>query len=714
MSVRQAVLLFLLAVVCAAAGAQPVPLKLVTINVWSGLDYRGSLKYAEYETPGRREERYRALLDQLRSLDSDLLLLQEANPVGRYASRLAEDLGYDEIHQVVNAGVHIACAGIPANLKEGIAILARKPLHLKPFEARKLSGSAGLHGDFLSFHFNEASFALAGKIRVDGIPMLVVNTHISAAPERDSLAAARFDELRRSGVVPDQEYESTLRDWEAGIERRAGEIRALAGMLDDFPKEFPVIVGGDFNCSTGSAELNPLRNAGFIETASGIGAKRGGESPTWDPARNENIVFSTRDTDASGSRRTEMDLLSALCDASARRIDHIYLGRPFDAADILQAGVAVDSAAGGLHASDHFGWCAVVELNEELRRRPRETDSLPVSAAGGIQAFPILSYDTDTGFGYGATVVIVNPFGLRESFDLLGFNSTRGERWYRLIFSLPDRELRQGRIYPIALDLTADYDMWIGYKFYGIGNSSRFIDEEKYTREPLILSLAFSRGFSTTAVAQAGIRYRALRNTGFSPGSRLAEIPPAANAGAVRCASLFVSGRYDSRDSFINPSEGTVLQGDVEYAALPRGGGGGHLRLAGWLQYYDVLFHPKTIFAFRAALQGLLGGSDLPVQMLLPIGGTQTLRGSVQDRYLDRVSALLNAEIRFPLLWRFGGILGIDAGKVWSGLSKLDLPRWIWNPVAGLRFYWDRIILRADFGFGKETTGFYLNFGQLF
>jgi hypothetical protein len=86
----------------------------------------------------------------------------------------------------------------------------------------------------------------------------------------------------------------------------------------------------------------------------------------------------------------------------------------------------------------------------------------------------------------------------------------------------------------------------------------------------------------------------------------------------------------------------------------------------------------------------------------------------VQDRYLDKVSALVNAEIRFPIVWRFGGIAGIDAGKVWSGIGRLDFPRWVWNPVAGIRFYWDRIIVRADFGFGKETTGFYLNFGQLF
>jgi hemolysin activation/secretion protein len=119
------------------------------------------------------------------------------------------------------------------------------------------------------------------------------------------------------------------------------------------------------------------------------------------------------------------------------------------------------------------------------------------------------------------------------------------------------------------------------------------------------------------------------------------------------------------------------------------------------------------VLAARIGLQGLAGG-DLPVQMLLPIGGNKTVRGLVQDRYLDRVSAVANLEMRFPVFWRFGGILGYDAGKVWHSFRELDLARWATNPVAGLRFYMDTFVVRLDVGFGNETTGFYLNFGHIF
>jgi hypothetical protein len=47
-----------------------------------------------------------------------------------------------------------------------------------------------------------------------------------------------------------------------------------------------------------------------------------------------------------------------------------------------------------------------------------------------IEAFPILSYDTDTKLGYGAKLFLFNLLKLHESFDMVLFNSTNGEQWY--------------------------------------------------------------------------------------------------------------------------------------------------------------------------------------------------------------------------------------------------------------------------------------------
>jgi len=342
-----------------------------------------------------------------------------------------------------------------------------------------------------------------------------------------------------------------------------------------------------------------------------------------------------------------------------------------------------------------------------------EADSSDSREQPIIEPFPILSYDTDAGFGYGVKVVFRNQLGFRESFDLTLFNSTRGERWYRLVASLPDAEMRQGTSYPIAFDLAVDYDKWINNSFFGVGNDARFDQREIYTKEPLDLSLTVSRGFSPAVIAGAGVRFRAVRNFGFSDTSRLATLPPELNAGRVSYTSLFFSARYDTRNSTIGPTKGLVLQGDMEIAPDFLPGNISFARYGLTLQHYRPVIWASTTLALRGILQSLSGG-DLPVQVLLPIGGNATLRGFTQDRYIDRVSAVLNAELRFPIYWRLGGVLGVDAGKVWDTLGALDITDWAINPTIGLRFAMETFVVRVDVGLGKETTGFYFNFGHVF
>jgi outer membrane protein assembly factor BamA len=342
--------------------------------------------------------------------------------------------------------------------------------------------------------------------------------------------------------------------------------------------------------------------------------------------------------------------------------------------------------------------------------KPARDSSLSESTFEGL---PILMYNTDVGFGFGAKAFFLNCLGRNESFDLTLFQSTKGERWYRFVFSLPDFERRQGTLYPLALDLVVDYDKYIKDNFFGVGNMSSFSDREYYTREPLDISVTLSRGFTSSLVAQVGCRYKTVRNYNFSEESHLRSLPPALNASRVSYASVFLNLRYDTRDSYIDPSQGTVLEGEAE--VVPHSGleNVTFTRLSVWAQHYTELFIPKTVLAVRLGMQGLMG-SNLPVQVFLPIGGGSTLRGSPQDRYLDKVSAVANAELRFPIFWRFGGVAGFDFGKIWGELKEFDLHRWAVNPVAGLRFYMNTFVVRCDVGFGKETTGLYFNFGQMF
>lgn len=687
-------------------------LRLLTINVWSGLDYEGTLRFGAYEPRQRREARYRALRAQLRELDPDVIFLQEANPARGFAARLARDIGFSQCHQVCIGGIKVGPLGIPVNCKEGNAILARRSLRLQKVEDWKLSGSFGLFGEALTVHFDQAIFALLARIVVEGRPLHLVNVHLVAAPPgADPALAAAWEALRRERIVTGEEHEEAVGAWKRNAARQELEMRRLAGRLRGLPAAVPLIVGGDFNVPATSPQVAAfLAETGLQDTfPAGTDAK----PFSWDDRANRNARFSSSRRDRRGAPRHGYDLLTALYDAVPRRIDYIFCGPHFSRNDVRGGGIVLDREAEGAQPSDHFGVMAELDLAGVLRAVPAQATGVLRPEKPRLDPFPIVTYDSDIGFGYGAKLFLLDQLKAGESFDLTLFNSSKGERWYRFAFSLPDLELRQGRTYPLAVDLVVDYDKYIQNNFFGIGGESAFADRETYTREPLDASLTLGRGFSRRLVGQVGLRYRTVRNFNFDEDSRLRRLAPETNAGRANVASLFSSWRLDSRDGYVNPSRGLVLQGEVEWAPRTGLGNVSFLRTSLWAQTYATLFYPKTVLALRCGVQELFGDA-LPSQVLLSLGGNSSLRGSPQDRFLGKSSVLANAELRFPIFWRFGGVLGADAGRVASSLSELSLRGWAVNPTVGLRFIMRTFVARFDVGFGRETTGVYFNFGHLF
>lgn len=343
----------------------------------------------------------------------------------------------------------------------------------------------------------------------------------------------------------------------------------------------------------------------------------------------------------------------------------------------------------------------------------KDTTQIIASDVSKIEALPVIMYDTDVGFGYGAKAFFLNQLNTNESIDLILFNSTKGERWYRFVFSIPDFELRQQKVYPVSFDLTIDYDKMIKNNFFGVGANSKFDDREYYTKEPLDISLNVGRGFTKSIVGQFGLRYKSIKNYNYDPNGQLTKMQTSLKSDYVYYTSAVVTLRYDTRNSFINPSMGFYASCDAEFANLNVMSNVNFIRWSSVVQYFSTLWHPSTVIALRLITNNIIG-DNLPLQILLPVGGTNTLRGSPIDRYLDKSTILANAELRFPIVWRLGGLVALDAGKVFSSLKKATFNAWEINPTLGLRLYMDTFIVRIDVGFGKETTGFYFNFGQLF
>lgn len=327
------------------------------------------------------------------------------------------------------------------------------------------------------------------------------------------------------------------------------------------------------------------------------------------------------------------------------------------------------------------------------------------------EAFPILTFDSDAGFGYGAKGFFYNFLNDKESFDLILYNSTKGEHWYRLVFSDMDIQRRQGKKYTAAIDLIADYDKWINYKYYynvyEYGDGENTERSANYDREILELSAMLSKGFVDDFVAEIGLKFKSCNAFGLNTtASNVYLHGISKSVSHIQLASLVFNFRWDTRKNYINPENGFVMELRNELAHdILHPPDQNFFKTAFIFQNYVKIFLPRFVFANRLVLQS--STEDVSFLLKLPLGGVNTIRGLPQDRYLCESLILINSELRFPIWWRFGGIVGADIG------NSNTTPHWITDPVAGLRFYMNNFVVRFDIGFGDEKR-FYFNFGHMF
>lgn len=353
-----------------------------------------------------------------------------------------------------------------------------------------------------------------------------------------------------------------------------------------------------------------------------------------------------------------------------------------------------------------------------------QTDS---TERAGIELFPIISYDTDAGFGYGAKAFFYDQLDTRESFDIILFNSTKGEQWYKFVFSTPDFESRQGTKYPFALDISFEYDKWKNYKLYYYGwdsESLKFISPPvEYTdlsaNEFIETRIALNHAFQPDLTGFLALKFRSISIYDIRRDSTLSNTENIENKllenPSVKYLSINLNGKWDTRNSYINPSRGLVLEVDLEYAPDLFDENSSFFRQAFIIRFYTEVFLNNLILASRAMEQVVISGSQSSQFLAIPVGGSNTLRGVPLDRYRFNSSFIINNELRFPIWWRFGSIVGVDVGYGSNNnLYPEGAIEWIVNPVVGLRFFMDNFLVRADVGFYKGDIGFYLNFGHIY
>jgi outer membrane protein assembly factor BamA len=329
--------------------------------------------------------------------------------------------------------------------------------------------------------------------------------------------------------------------------------------------------------------------------------------------------------------------------------------------------------------------------------------------------FPILMYDTDIGVGYGGKGKIVNLFHKRESFDVMLFNSSKGERTYTLTFSWPDIELRQRTVYAWSFDLKAEYSKYLKQYYFGVGPDSRKDDLTFYTDEKKELQLTLGRGFSPSFVLE--LQYTFKNVAFFAVEQEKPFTEDLGRVGEIFSPYASVVLRYDTSDSRIHPVKGIrfTARGDVASSWV------GNENASYWryrldLRSFNRLWGSLNVLALRALVEQV-GGETIPLFEMPVLGGHSefnALRGYQLNRFRDRGKLLFNAEYRFRIWKKLGGNLFVDAGTVWPDGGSIRLGGMAANAGWGLRYYLANFVVRFDMGFGPEGTGIYFNFGHLF
>ena len=243
--------------------------------------------------------------------------------------------------------------------------------------------------------------------------------------------------------------------------------------------------------------------------------------------------------------------------------------------------------------------------------------------------------------------------------------------------------------------------------FWGIGNDTPESAEEEY--EPLYFR-------SLTCVQRRigqglyiGLRYQYeyidLRETDPEGLLQNGTIPGSEGGSASGIGFIM---NHDTRNHVYQPSSGFYNQIYAVFFGSALGSDFTFNMLSVDLRAYFSFFE-KQVLALQM-YDGFISGTP-PFQMLNKLGGSYWMRGYYEGRYRDRHMLTFQAEYRFPVFWRFGGVCFAGIGDVGDDMSTFRLEEFKYSLGFGFRFTFDeqeRINARLDIGFGEnDNMGIY-------
>ena len=364
---------------------------------------------------------------------------------------------------------------------------------------------------------------------------------------------------------------------------------------------------------------------------------------------------------------------------------------------------------------------------------------------------PIVFYEQDVGAGGGIALTDIDfrQQRRREFAGIFLSYTTEGQQRYAMVWQrwLNHRELKDGGIAFEERSLLrgrGGYAKTLTVRFFGLGPDTVADDETSYTDEAVHGGLLIQQSFpdpGDNTVYRLGINaehHNLSQGYVSSVPSTDEEYPLLFEAGDdYDILILSTMLRYDTRDSQHNPYKGGLIELSIDGVPLQTAGSAAAATAleGNWAFKVPGLFHdngndleehpPTDAVALGAFINATHG--DLPFWALPSLGGRNTLRGYIQNRFTDKAAWHATGEYR---LWviprgfrvtdavrveRVGLALFYDIGTVGDTVKNLFSNTVHDSYGVSIRFTLERTALfRADLGFSNEGTNFTFAYGLSF
>ncbi|MCC7233124.1 MAG: BamA/TamA family outer membrane protein [Bacteroidia bacterium] len=351
-------------------------------------------------------------------------------------------------------------------------------------------------------------------------------------------------------------------------------------------------------------------------------------------------------------------------------------------------------------------------LPEAARAEQMADDSLEYGESSRILVLPFFIRSPETGWGGGLATAYFFKANKKEKdlrtsdINLLSLYTQRKQ--LVLVLGLSAFSKNEINIYRFQTSYSYYPD-----KTWGLGNYSEDSALEYYNYKQFFFNPQYLRKLAGTFYLGINYEYQTVQDVQYDSGGVLdLQSIPGRKGGVTSGTGMLLS--WDTRNNAYSPSRGFLAE--VNFTSFSKITGSGYT-------FSTLLIDTRKFIPIRInSVLGLQGyfkfnTGNTPIRNLAQLGGPEMMRGYYKGRYADKSLLSVQAEWRQYLFWRIGVVGFIAAGEVAHNPENFSLQGLRYTYGTGIRIMMnekEKLNLRVDFGFGKNTHAFYVMLKEAF